>query len=843
MTRRETTMGSGLVCGRRPAGALTGGARGLSAAWAVLALVVCAPAARAQSLVQNGDFTIDMTGWQAGFVSPAAGTAGVVGGEACIDILSGGLLPTDVEFAQEGLSLTAGTSYTLSFSAWASYPGSLRAKVGLAVAPYTGYVEQTFSVLTSPTAFTANFTMPTNDPSAGLVFFAGSGLMSPPVIVCIDNVQLVARGGGIAVNQLGYLPGRPKHATVATSATAPFGWELVDAGGGVVASGQSVVLGDDSLSGEHVHDVDFTSFDTPGGGYRIRAGADESAPFSVGDGVVDPLFRDALAYFYHSRSGTPIEMPYAGNDQWTRPAGHLADANAPCALDAGCSYALDVSGGWYDAGDHGKYAVTGGVSVWALLNLYERAVHLRGTQNRYADGTLNLPESGNALPDLLDEARWELEFLMKMQVPAGEPLAGMVHHKVHGTIWTTVPIAPHEDTTVRELRPPSTAATLNLAAVAAQCARVYGTLNSALSARCLDAAERAWQAALANPDRLAPDSDTNGGGAYGDADVSDEFYWAAAELFVTTGESAYRDRALQSGHWLEAPPISWPSTAALGTISLSVVPNASPGGDIAAARAAIVGAADQHVAATAQSAYGAPLGTYYWGSNSDVLNALLQAALAYDFTGADVYARTVVEGMDYLLGRNPLLYSYVTGHGAASPSHPHHRFWANEPPSYPPPPPGVLVGGPNSSLEDPVSQSQLLGCAPQTCWLDDRDAFSLNEVAINWNAPLVWVSAWLAENPVGAVASPGDGGVLPGSGGTGSGAGGAGNSGGSTAGDGSPSGAGAEGSGDSGVNGAAPGGSDDGGCGCDIAAERGTRSWLFGMAIALIAAIYRRRSL
>jgi endoglucanase len=176
------------------------------------------------------------------------------------------------------------------------------------VAPYTPYVEQTFSVQTSTVAFTATFTMPIDDLSAGLVFFAGSGLMSPPVIVCIDNVELVGRGGSIAVNQVGYLPGRPKHATVAASATVPFGWELIDAGGVVVASGQSIVLGDDSPSGEHVHDVDFTSFDTPGDGYRIRVGADESAPFSVGDGVIAPLFRDALSYFYHSRSGTPIEI-------------------------------------------------------------------------------------------------------------------------------------------------------------------------------------------------------------------------------------------------------------------------------------------------------------------------------------------------------------------------------------------------------------------------------------------------------------------------------------------------------------------------------------------------------
>src|SRR5262249_14545068 len=153
----------------------------------------------------------------------------------------------------------------------------------------------------------------------------------------------------------------------------------------------------------------------------------------------------------------------------------------------------------------------------------------------------------NGTPDLLDEARWELEFMMRMQVPAGKPLAGMVHHKVHDEKWTKLGTAPHEDPEKRYLHAPSTAATLNLAATAAQCARVFKAFDKAFAARCLASAEAAWAAATANPSKYAPGGG-EGGGPYDDVDVTDEFYWASVELFVTTGKDVYKQYLLKSPH-------------------------------------------------------------------------------------------------------------------------------------------------------------------------------------------------------------------------------------------------------------------------------------------------------
>ena len=248
---------------------------------------------------------------------------------------------------------------------------------------------------------------------------------------------------------------------------------------------------------------------------------------------------DALAFFYLQRSGVPIEMPYAGSAAYVRPPGHPGDKSVACAPEAPCSYRLDVSGGWYDAGDHGKYVVDSGFAVWMLQNQYETLSRFGATARDFADGTMNIPERKNERPDLLDEARFNLEFMLRMQVPAGQPLAGMAHLKVHDNRWTPIPTMPDQDTTPRYLRPPTTAATLNLAAAAAQAARIWRPLDPAFAARCLTAAETAFAAALANP-RLMSEKDTPGGGTYADGGLDDERYWAAAELYITTGKPAYK---------------------------------------------------------------------------------------------------------------------------------------------------------------------------------------------------------------------------------------------------------------------------------------------------------------
>jgi endoglucanase len=103
--------------------------------------------------------------------------------------------------------------------------------------------------------------------------------------------------------------------------------------------------------------------------------------------------------------------------------------------------------------------------------------------------------------------------------------------------------------------------------------------------------------------------------------------------------------------------------------------------------------------------------------------------------------------MDYIMGRNPLDQTYVTGYGERPLAYPHHRFWSFQAnPKFPKAPPGAVSGGPNSGLEDPYVQAAgLKGCAPEKCFIDNIEAWSANEITINWNAPLVWVASFLDE--------------------------------------------------------------------------------------------------
>jgi endoglucanase len=396
--------------------------------------------------------------------------------------------------------------------------------------------------------------------------------------------------------------------------------------------------------------------------------------------------------------------------------------------------------------------------LWTLLDEYERAQTFGGALADFADGKLRVPEHGNNVPDLLDEARWELEFFLKMQVPPGKPLAGMVHHKMHDVEWTALGVAPNEDKQQRVLFKPSTAATLNLAATAAQAARLWKKLDAAFAAKCLNAAEVAWTAAKANP-RLFASKEIHGGGAYDDDKVDDDFYWAAAELLISTGKPEYRQfvdaspwhkrlRMDAGGH---TSTMNWAVTDALGTISLAVAAGADATLQ-ATARKQLVSGADDYLKVIATQGYRTPLkptadGKYIWGSNSFVINNLIVLALAYDFTKAQKYLDGVATGMDYLLGRNPLGQSYVTGYGDKPLLHPHHRFWAHQANAkYPSAPPGILSGGPNSSIDDPYAKAAgLKGCAPEKCFVDHIEAYSVNEITINWNAPLAWVTAWLDE--------------------------------------------------------------------------------------------------
>ena len=290
-----------------------------------------------------------------------------------------------------------------------------------------------------------------------------------------DSAVLFADANPIYVNQHGFLPESHKIAFYRSDLDSPAAWSLHEKDGDVVLEGMTESVGYSETAQQHLNKIDFSNFQTAGKGYYLTVNGINGPDFDIAKDLYRSLKYDALAYFYHARAGVPIETPYVSAEH-ARPAGHTNEV-VTCFEGKdlwgtewpGCDYELDVTGGWYDAGDHGKYVVNAGISTWTLLNAYEQF------GESFADGQVNIPEAGNGVNDLLDEARYNIEWMLSMQVPdgkmmklpvgkqkSGEPLelteldaSGMVHHKVHDENWTGN-IMPHEDEETRYLYPPST---------------------------------------------------------------------------------------------------------------------------------------------------------------------------------------------------------------------------------------------------------------------------------------------------------------------------------------------------------------------------------------------------
>jgi endoglucanase len=544
----------------------------------------------------------------------------------------------------------------------------------------------------------------------------------------------------VRVNQVGFYPQGPKRALVIGGDYGRFS---------VLTEGALTVAWEGTLSaptrwdatGERVQVADFSDL-VASGRYVISVeGVEErSAPFAVAPAIYAPLGQALVQAYYSQRASTPIEAAWVGD--WARAAGHADDQVIVHPSAAGpARQAGDViasPGGWYDAGDYGKYIVSSAFAVHALLAFAER------WPEAAAKVTLSIPESTNATPDLLDETRWNLDWMLTMQDPAD----GGVYHKLVTPTWPGV-VMPAQDVQARYVVRKTTAATLTFCASMAQASRVFLPLDPDLSGRYLAAAARAWEWAQANPDVRgegygAPEVS---GGPYepaleraaGGAPYQDARLWAALELYAATADPAYLAAADDAGlRQLEAPlPIpTWSEVSALGLYALAVAPADSPldaqATDLARALLRETGAYLRDLDLASPARVGLSPAHFAWGSNGIASSAGMLLITAYSLDPSDDSLRdAAIDIVDYLLGRNGTGFSYVTGFGLYSPKQPHHRISAAD--GVAAPVPGWLVGGPNPGQQD--SCPGYLGDMPANSWVDDWCSYASNEVAINWNAP------------------------------------------------------------------------------------------------------------
>ncbi|MDR0907760.1 MAG: glycoside hydrolase family 9 protein [Rikenellaceae bacterium] len=428
--------------------------------------------------------------------------------------------------------------------------------------------------------------------------------------------------------------------------------------------------------------------------------------------------------YYYQRASLSLEPAYAG--KWSRAAGH-PDTHVAYHPSTGHSEGfLSSPGGWYDAGDYNKYVVNAGISVGQLLAAHEAAPGV------FADGALNIPESGNGQNDLLDEVKWELDWMKTMQ-----DTDGGVFFKITSKVFCGM-VMPAADNLERWVVGKSTTSALDFAAVMAMASRVYATYNAAYAADCLARAERAWGWAVANPSVAYRNPSDISTGEYGDGTMTDEFFWAAVELAVATGDAGeYKSYVQQHiGDYIPVSEPSWGFVAPLGITTLAFAPDVC--GVKARATEAIVDFGRNSLRQIAQSPTAMPHINFNWGSNSGVANTGVLILCAYRLTGDKAFLEGAKVVSDYLLGSNATGYCFITGVegiGEKSPMNPHHRPSAAD--GIAEPVPGFVVGGPNGGRNDEGPGVVYPDHRPEMCYVDVTESYASNEVAINWNAPAI----------------------------------------------------------------------------------------------------------
>lgn len=582
--------------------------------------------------------------------------------------------------------------------------------------------------------------------ASGLMFGCGSGGGSGSEVaassvkaassasVASSSTAVVA--DRIKLNQLGFMPESAKWAVVPSSSATRF--QVIN-----TATGAEVLGGDLSAaatwtaSEESVKLADFSSLKTPGD-YLVRVdGVNDSYTFTIAADVYSALTAASIKAFYFNRNSAELLAVHAGT--FARPLGHpdtrvlVHPSAASAARPAGT--VISSPKGWYDAGDYNKYIVNSGIATYSMLAAYEHFPEIFNSQN------LNIPESGNAIPDLLDETLWNLEWMLSMQ----DPNDGGVYHKLTNKNFDGT-VMPHQATSERYVVQKTTAAALDFAAVMATASRVlaqYETQLPGMSANMLAAAESAWAWAAANPAVTYKQPDDVKTGEYGDGNLADEFAWAAAELYITSKKDVYYT-AMNPAETVATIP-SWGDVRSLGWISLAHHrDNLTAIADKQLIASRIDGLASNLYTAWAASPYRVTMqkNDFVWGSNSVALGQAMMLVQGYRLNGQRNYLDAAQSMLDYVLGRNAVDTSFVTGFGSSATLHPHHR--PSEADGIAAPIPGFIAGGPQPGQQDksdcPVSYPSNIAAKS---YLDHYCSYASNEIAINWNAPLVYVSAAL----------------------------------------------------------------------------------------------------
>lgn len=544
----------------------------------------------------------------------------------------------------------------------------------------------------------------------------------------------------IRLNQVGFYPVGEKRAVVLGEKSTSFIVKTI--------SGKAVLKGNlgapitNQHSGKISRIADFSKVQSQGKYFIDIPGLGRSAAFEIKEKVHKEVARAALRGFYFQRASTDLPEKFAG--KWARASGHPDDKVLihASAISEGRSENTVISSprGWYDAGDYNKYIVNSGITMGTLFSLYEDFPGYFETFNT------NIPESNNSVPDLLDEAIWNLRWMFTMQDPGD----GGVYHKLTNPRFDRM-IMPEAGKNPRYVVQKNTAATLDFVAVMAQAGRIFKNFEHelpGLADSCSVAAVKGWEWALKNPKVLYNQDEMNKAfdpdvvtGAYGDRNEDDEWIWASLEMYALTDKEEYlRKVALETDKSFSLP--SWPQVRALGYYTLLRFAESLKTETklVASVKKNVTDYADDLLKDLEKQPYHTVMGKtardYVWGSNAVAANQGIALVQAFRISGDKKYLRAATDNLDYLLGRNATGYCFLTGFGSKQVMHPHHRPSVAD--GIAEPVPGLLSGGPNPGQQDKCTSYK--SKFADECFTDDACSYASNEIAINWNAPMIYLT-------------------------------------------------------------------------------------------------------
>ena len=686
-----------------------------------------ATAATGGNLIKNSTFESGVSDWGTYKESGGKCSLKAEDGKLALTVSNVGKVNYAVQVYYDIVPLYKNGVYHLKYDISSTVDRFVEGIIQMNGGDYRSYTWKGLNLTSEPQTVDYEFTMEEEtDIMAKLLFNCGiqekyEGEL-PEHTIYIDNVSLELvddsqvdydssrpYAPSININQVGYRT-EGKKTAVFRDVTNQTEFSVVNADTKEkVFTGKLENKTDNKSADEVNYTGDFSSVKTPGKYFISCEGLDDSYTFEIGDNVYSNLLDDSVKMLYLQRCGVEVK----DDNGFGHAACHATEAKV-----YGTNDKIDVSGGWHDAGDYGRYVVPGAKTIADLLYAYQ------ATPDLYSD-SLGIPESGNGTPDILDEARFELEWMLKMQTSEGS-----VHHKVSCATFPAY-VGPTEEKAELIVTPVSSTATADFCASMALAAEFYEKYDKDFAKKCMDAAEKAWAWLEANPGFLFKNPEDIVTGDYGDNSDKDERYWAACQMYRATKDEKYLASVSKAIEGLD-----WSTVGDYGNIALVTMNGIDKNSDAYKnAEAAIIKQADKMAGNVAASPYGSAITKYNWGSNMTIANAGIIFGLAQQLTGNASYGEAAQAELNYLLGVNPVATCFVSGYGTVSPENPHHRpsMAAGKAMK------GMLAGGVNQSLEDSAAKAYCNGLPAAKCYIDNSESYSTNEITIYWNSPLTYL--------------------------------------------------------------------------------------------------------